>query len=116
MEEIRETAQVCYKAMPKSVRRLAKEFFNKIDDNGDKKKVRLDEFAAFMEEEGYEAINNTAFFEEINKNKNRELDFNDVKTLYYILQSGRPLCGCCRKLIVGIHKGLPGGDAQKNQA
>ncbi|CAL5347509.1 unnamed protein product [Camellia sinensis] len=26
-------------------------------------------------------MNNTAFFEEINKNKNRELDFDDVKTL-----------------------------------
>ncbi|KAL7177567.1 hypothetical protein ACSBR2_030844 [Camellia fascicularis] len=114
MEEIRETAQVYYKAVPKKVRKLAKEFFKKMDDNRDGK-VSLAEFAGFMGEEGYEAMNNLAFFEEINKNKNGELDFDDVKTLYYIIQSGRPLCGCCRKLIVGIHKGLPVGDVQKNQ-
>ncbi|CAL5413654.1 unnamed protein product [Camellia sinensis] len=159
MEEIQETAQVYYKAVSKKVRKLAKEFFNKMDDNGDGK-VSLAEFTGFMGEEGYEAMNNPDFFEGINKNINGEFDFDDVKTLYYILQSGRPLCGCCRKLIVGMyftcvkcfscdtqsfclhpacfgrgkyvhkhfdfldnyallesvrHKGLPSGDAQKNQ-
>ncbi|GMP77623.1 hypothetical protein CsSME_00033837 [Camellia sinensis var. sinensis] len=158
MEEIRETAQFYYKAMPKNVRKLAKKLLKKMDDNGDGN-VSLTEFTGFMGE-GYEAMNNPAFFEEINKNKNGELDFDDVKILYYILQSGRPLCGCCRKSIVEMyftcvkcfscdtksfylhptcfcrgkyvhkhydfldnyallesirHKGLPGGDAQKNQ-
>ncbi|KAL7229550.1 hypothetical protein ACSBR2_008123 [Camellia fascicularis] len=39
MEEIRKVAQVCYKAMPKKARKLAKEFFKKMDDNGDGKKL-----------------------------------------------------------------------------
>ncbi|GMP24115.1 hypothetical protein CsSME_00001505 [Camellia sinensis var. sinensis] len=102
MEEIRETAQVYYKAMPKKARKLAKEFFKKMDDNEDGK-ASLTEFAGLMGEEGYEAMNNPTFFEEINKNKNGELDFDNVKTLYYIIQSGRPMCGCCRKLIVGMY-------------
>ncbi|KAI8030587.1 hypothetical protein LOK49_LG01G01329 [Camellia lanceoleosa] len=102
MEEKRETAQVYYKAMPKKARKLAKEFFKKMDDNGDTK-VSLIKFAGLMGEEGYEAMNNPTFFKEIIKNKNGELDFDDVKTLYYIIQSGRPMCGCSRKLIVGMN-------------
>ena len=67
--------------MPKKVRKLAKEFFMKMDDNGEGK-VSLAKFAGFIGEDGYEALNNPAFFEEINKNKNGVLDFDDVKTLY----------------------------------
>ncbi|CAL5413658.1 unnamed protein product [Camellia sinensis] len=102
MEEIRETAQVYYKVVFENVRSLAKEFFKKMDDNRDGK-VSLAKFAGFMAEAGYPAMNNPSFFEEINKNKNGELDFDDVKTLYYILQNGRPLCGCCRKFIVRMY-------------
>ncbi|KAI8003458.1 hypothetical protein LOK49_LG08G02582 [Camellia lanceoleosa] len=102
MESIRQTAQVYYKTMPGNVRSLAKEFFKKMDRNEDGK-VSMAEFAGFMAEVGYVAMNNTSFFEEINKNKNGELDFDDVKTLYYILESGRPLCGGCRKFIKGMY-------------
>ncbi|GMP77629.1 hypothetical protein CsSME_00033841 [Camellia sinensis var. sinensis] len=102
MEEIPETAQVYYKVVFENVRSLAKEFFKKMDDNRDGK-VSLAKFAGFMAEAGYPAMNNPSFFEEINKNKNGELDFDDVKTLYYILQNGRPLCGCCRKFIVRMY-------------
>lgn len=102
MEDIRAAAQVYYNTLPKAGRDLVKGFFQKMDDNGDGK-VSLAEFAGFMAEEGHEDVNNPTFFEEINKNKNGELDLDDVKTLYYILHSGRPLCGCCRKLIVEMY-------------
>ncbi|KAL7209822.1 hypothetical protein ACSBR1_031396 [Camellia fascicularis] len=128
MEEIQEIAQFYYKAVPKNVRKLAKKFLKKMDDNGDGK-VSLTEFTGFMGE-GYEAMNNPAFFEEINKNKNGELDFDDVKIFcdtksFYL----HPTCFCRGKyvhkhydfldnyaLLESIrHKGLPDGDAQKNQ-
>ncbi|KAI8003452.1 hypothetical protein LOK49_LG08G02584 [Camellia lanceoleosa] len=84
MEEVRETAQVYYKVVSENVMSLAKEFFKKMDDNRDGK-VSLVEFAGFMVEAGYAAMNNPSFFEEINKNKNRELDSTMSRhcTTYY---------------------------------
>ncbi|PSS24039.1 RAS guanyl-releasing protein like [Actinidia chinensis var. chinensis] len=102
MEEMRQTAMTYYKTVPKHVKKLADEFFSAMDDNRDGK-ISLHEFAAFMSEQGYDAMNNQSFFDQINKNKSGNLDFEDVITLFYILKSGRPLCGGCRKLIEGLY-------------
>ncbi|KAI8003450.1 hypothetical protein LOK49_LG08G02588 [Camellia lanceoleosa] len=87
MEEIRETAQVYYKAMPKKVGKLVEEFFKKMGDNGDGK-VSFAQFAGFIGEEDYEAMNNPTFFEEINKNKAESMVSTMSKrcTTYYTME------------------------------
>ncbi|KAL7177557.1 hypothetical protein ACSBR2_030841 [Camellia fascicularis] len=102
MEEIRNAAQIYYETAPKDVKRLARDLFEKMDSNKDGK-VSPDEFARFMTEGEYVAMNNPTFFKKINKNKNRKLDFDDVKTLCYILVSRRPLCDGCREFIEGMY-------------
>ncbi|KAL1535640.1 hypothetical protein AAHA92_28397 [Salvia divinorum] len=101
MEELREIAKAHYEASPPRVQTLADEFCRSMDSDGDGR-VDLSEFLAFMRHEGYLYMQNPSFFDELDVDGNGTLDFSEVMTLYYIIRSGRPFCGCCAKFIPGV--------------
>ncbi|KAL7253844.1 hypothetical protein ACSBR1_008231 [Camellia fascicularis] len=101
MEEIRKVAQVYYKAMPKKSRKLAKEFFKKMDDNGDGKKLIVGMHFTCVKCSSCDpksfCLHPTCFGRGKYVHKHSDFLVN-----YALLKSIR-------------HNGLPGGDAQKNQ-
>lgn len=80
---------------------------------GNDERVALHEFLEFMRQKSYKQclmmnqldvdqfMNTAEFFRKLDKDK-KGLDFSDVKTLYYIIQSGRPFCKGCGEFIAGM--------------
>ncbi|KAL8026483.1 hypothetical protein ABFX02_14G030300 [Erythranthe guttata] len=93
MERLRAIADAHYRASPPAAKALAYEFFKTLDSDGDGRSIK--EFLSLMKEQGRVRLANPYFFRELDSNGNGSLDFWEVLTLYYIVKSGRPLCGRC---------------------
>nr|GEX26319.1 retrovirus-related Pol polyprotein from transposon TNT 1-94 [Tanacetum cinerariifolium] len=73
--------------------------FNHIRDG----RVELKEFFEFMRAKGRCEMTNFSFFKQLDKDGNGTLDFWEVMTLYYIVNSGRPFCDHCKKFITSTY-------------
>ncbi|KAG6393451.1 hypothetical protein SASPL_147693 [Salvia splendens] len=101
MEEIREIAKALHRASSPQVQKLATEFCQAMDSDGDGR-VDLSEFLTFMTEVGFSYKKTPSLFDELDVDSDGTLDFFEVMTLLYIIKSGRPQCDCCEKLIPGV--------------
>ncbi|KAL7251375.1 hypothetical protein ACSBR1_013253 [Camellia fascicularis] len=81
--------------------KLAQEFFNALDKDGDGK-VQIHEFLGFTREQGLTKMSNRHLFDTLDKDGNGSLDFLEVMCLFYIVKSGRPFCGGCGCFIPDI--------------
>lgn len=78
---------------------------------GHNERVALHEFLEFMRQKVYkrvlynnldlEFMSTPEFFRKLDKDK-KGLDFSDVQTFYYIIQSGRPFCKGCGEFMEGM--------------
>ncbi|XP_071705800.1 uncharacterized protein [Rutidosis leptorrhynchoides] len=102
MKELTKIAEGYYRATTNEVRKSALEFFNAMDDDGDGKIDKM-EFIKFMRDQGYYQMKNSSFFNQLDLDGNGTLDFNEVRTLYYIVKSGRPFCDFCDKFITSTY-------------
>ncbi|KAL1561685.1 hypothetical protein AAHA92_04359 [Salvia divinorum] len=98
MEELRAIAEAHFKASSEKTQAKAKQFFTSIDSDGDGK-VELSEFSSFMSQKGYKLTGNPDFFKKQDMDGKGSLDFWEVMTLNYVIQSGRPFCDCCGDFI-----------------
>ncbi|XP_047951614.1 uncharacterized protein LOC125196978 [Salvia hispanica] len=98
MEELRAIAVAHFKASSEKTQSKAKQFFTAMDSDGDGK-VEMSEFSSFMSKKGYKLTGNPDFFKKLDMDGNGSLDFWEVMTLNYIIQSGRPFCDCCGDFI-----------------
>ncbi|KAJ9700812.1 hypothetical protein PVL29_006230 [Vitis rotundifolia] len=51
---------------------------------------------------GYGLMNNSRFFQELDRDGNGRLDFNEFLTLFYIIKSRRPFCDGCEIFLKGL--------------
>ncbi|KAI8537550.1 hypothetical protein RHMOL_Rhmol09G0032900 [Rhododendron molle] len=101
MEELIKTAKIYYGSSP-AVRDAAHKFFEDMDHDKDGK-VSLHEFLEFMKQEGHTKMSSRDFFKTLNRKGSRTLDFTEVLTLFYIIQSGRPFCHGCDVFVAGTY-------------
>ncbi|PIN00980.1 hypothetical protein CDL12_26517 [Handroanthus impetiginosus] len=101
MKELQEIAKAHYRAGSKEVQALAHKFFKTLDTDGDGT-VSCSEFLAFMRQEDYLQMHSPLFFQHIDHDGNKTLDFFEVMTLYYIIKSERPFCDSCGHFIPDI--------------
>ncbi|XVE65813.1 hypothetical protein DITRI_Ditri08aG0029500 [Diplodiscus trichospermus] len=103
MDEIRATALAYYEKLPQPQKQQAQEFFRSMDGNRDGK-VDLQDYITGLKQLGLTTVANIGFFKELDKNGNGCLDFDEVKTLFYLIQSGRfVFCGGCGEFLKGVH-------------
>ncbi|XVE65804.1 hypothetical protein DITRI_Ditri08aG0028800 [Diplodiscus trichospermus] len=103
MDEIRATALAYYANLPDSQKQKAKKFFKSMDRDGNKK-VGLQEYLAELRKRGVTTLTNISFFKELDEDGNGSLDFNEVMTLFYLIESRRIVfCGGCGEFLKGIH-------------
>ncbi|KAH6770278.1 hypothetical protein C2S52_015081 [Perilla frutescens var. hirtella] len=101
MEELRKIAKAYYRSGSPEVQESGYEFFKSMDTDGDGRVDRA-EFLEFMRKEGYSHMRKDSFFDDLDNDGNGNLDFSEVMTLYYIIRSGRPFCGRCKKFLPGV--------------
>ncbi|KAK2968670.1 hypothetical protein RJ640_001573 [Escallonia rubra] len=71
------------------------------DGNG---KIDKHEFVTFMStQEGYSRVGDPHFFNRLDTDGNKTLDFAEVMTLLYIVKSGRPFCKRCSDFINDVY-------------
>ncbi|OMO95426.1 Calcium-binding EF-hand [Corchorus olitorius] len=103
MDEIRETALAYYAKLPESKKEEASEFFRSMDTNGDGK-INVREYTAGLNRLGKTGINNVGFFKELDRDGNGTLDFEEVMTLFYLIESGRIYyCDGCGAFLKGVY-------------
>ena len=113
MKELRQIAMAYCRTTSEDIKE--KEKIRKLFSSmhyGNHERVALHEFLEFMRQKSYrqliysnldlEFMNTPEFFRKLDKDKKGSLDFSDVKTLYYIIQSGRPFCKGCGEFIAGM--------------
>ncbi|OMO95401.1 Calcium-binding EF-hand [Corchorus olitorius] len=88
MEEVRETAITYYEHLSQSQKDEAKKLFKWLDSDGDGK-INVEEFMAWGEKRGFKSTWSERLFNELDKDENGTLDFDDVLTLFYLNKSGR---------------------------
>ncbi|KAL5542435.1 hypothetical protein UlMin_010145 [Ulmus minor] len=103
MEELRQLAFTYHAAATKEVQEVVEEFFKEMDPD-DHGCVEFEEFSAYMEAIGCQNLSSKEFFDLLKQPGNEELYAEDVITLFYIINSGRPFCGGkCRKFVEGMY-------------
>ncbi|KAK9182500.1 hypothetical protein WN944_025645 [Citrus x changshan-huyou] len=99
MEALRKVALAYYNSGTDEERRLFNQFFQSMDKDGNRR-VSYREFADFMSLQAHdENMRTRDFFDKLNINRSGGLDSMEVLTLYYILKSGRPICGQCKTFV-----------------
>ncbi|KAK9288162.1 hypothetical protein L1049_016611 [Liquidambar formosana] len=94
MQKIRQTVMAYYDTGVEEHKQLTKDFFDSMDANRDGK-VSLDKYLQFLCEQGYTHLKSRNFFNELDRNHDGTLDFEEVLSLYYIIQTERPFCDGC---------------------
>ncbi|OMO68999.1 Calcium-binding EF-hand [Corchorus capsularis] len=106
MDEFQETALAYYANLPKSKKEEAIEFFRSLDRNGDGK-ISIQEYKAALTEAGAGATDIAAslgLFKELDNDGNGTLDFDEVMTLFYLMESGRGYsCDGCGAFLKGVY-------------
>ncbi|KAL9410481.1 hypothetical protein AB3S75_044279 [Citrus x aurantiifolia] len=99
MEALSKVALAYYNSGTDEERRLFNLFFLSMDQDGNSR-VSYREFSNFMSLEAHDDNMRTRhFFNQLDIDRSGGLDFKEVLTLYYILKSGRPICGQCKIFI-----------------
>ncbi|KAK9182492.1 hypothetical protein WN944_025637 [Citrus x changshan-huyou] len=99
MEALRKVALAYYNSGTDQERSLFNQFFQSMDKDGNRR-VSYREFSDFMSQKAHdENMRTRDFFNQLDIDRSGGLDFNEVLTLYYILKSGRPICGQCKIFI-----------------
>ncbi|XWS53732.1 hypothetical protein CRYUN_Cryun10bG0025800 [Craigia yunnanensis] len=98
MEELREIAKAYLAVASNDIKESSKNFFRAMDSNSDTK-VSLHEFLEFMRQERYRELRSSDLFKKLCRRNSKDLEFEDVMTLYYVIQSGRPFCNGCDEFI-----------------
>ncbi|KAH9683009.1 calcium-binding EF-hand family protein [Citrus sinensis] len=99
MEALSKVALAYYNSGTDEERRLFNLFFLSMDQDGNRR-VSYREFSNFMSLEAHDDNMRTRdFFNQLDIDRSGGLDFKEVLTLYYILKSGRPICGQCKIFI-----------------
>ncbi|OMO95316.1 hypothetical protein COLO4_15987 [Corchorus olitorius] len=104
LQQLRKMAEAYYESASRKVKKAADTFFKEMDFD-DNEVVELSEFMEFMREEPNIAVQYTSchFFHFLCKLNKNHLDFLDVMTLFYIIQSGRPFCATCGDFIMDTY-------------
>ncbi|OMO53830.1 hypothetical protein CCACVL1_28300 [Corchorus capsularis] len=104
LQLLRKLAEAYLEAASAKVKEAAETFFKEMDIDGNGV-VELSEFMEFMREEPSIATEykSRSFFESLCKINQKKLDFLDVMTLFYIIQSGRPFCATCAEFITDTY-------------
>ncbi|XP_006489250.2 uncharacterized protein LOC102613415 [Citrus sinensis] len=99
MEALSKVALAYYNSGTDEERRLFNQFFQSMDKDGNGR-VSYREFSDFMSQKAHdENMRTRDFFNQLDIDRSGGLDFKEVLTLYYILKSGRPICGQCKIFI-----------------
>ncbi|ESR33029.1 hypothetical protein CICLE_v10005927mg [Citrus x clementina] len=99
MEALRKVALAYYNSGTDQERSLFNQFFQSMDKDGNGR-VSYREYSDFMSQKAHdENMRTRYFFNQLDIDRSGGLDFNEVLTLYYILKSGRPICGQCKIFI-----------------
>ncbi|KAK9179504.1 hypothetical protein WN943_028706 [Citrus x changshan-huyou] len=99
MEALSKVALAYYNSGTDEERRLFNLFFLSMDQDGNGR-VSYREYSDFMSLEAHDDNMRTRdFFNQLDIDRSGGLDFKEVLTLYYILKSGRPICGQCKIFI-----------------
>ncbi|OMO53827.1 hypothetical protein CCACVL1_28297 [Corchorus capsularis] len=98
--ELRKMALAYYQVASGQMKATFEKLFKGMDFNDDGE-VELCEFMEFMRDQPTieEQYKSRSFFELLCKTNQKNLDFMDVMTLFYIIQSGRPFCATCAEFI-----------------
>ncbi|KAF9661084.1 hypothetical protein SADUNF_Sadunf19G0031000 [Salix dunnii] len=103
MEEIRRVAEAYYKHLPEKDKKVLKNKFNAMDKNGDKQISRR-EYMEYFKKGKAKGFNQKRIFRALDKDKNRSLNFEEAKVLFYIMESGRAIiCMSCKKFMAGAY-------------
>ncbi|KDP33328.1 hypothetical protein JCGZ_12877 [Jatropha curcas] len=104
MEEISETAKAYYANLSEKQKRLAKDFFNEMDKDGDGK-ITFDEYEQRIKpKKGFNPIASSDFFRKLDKDGNGTLDFDEFVTLHYICATRRVFyCDECRVFLDRVY-------------
>ncbi|KAI4318182.1 hypothetical protein L6164_025985 [Bauhinia variegata] len=97
MEEAHQVAEAIFENLPK---RKAEELLKSIDKNGDDK-ISVEELKGYLKKADLKAMAKSNIFSLIDRNKDGYLQFDEVVTLSYVINSSRPVCNHCKKLIPG---------------
>ncbi|KAL5542408.1 hypothetical protein UlMin_010118 [Ulmus minor] len=104
MEELRQMALAYHSVATQAIKDLVKEFYKEMDPkvNGH---VKFKEFSAYMETNGFENLSSDEFFDLLKHPGDEGLSHDNVITLFYIINSKRPVCGGekCGKFVTGMY-------------
>ncbi|KAI9078751.1 hypothetical protein K1719_039209 [Acacia pycnantha] len=92
MEDIRRAAKAAYENFTEEEKREMESEFRSMDKDGDGK-IDHHEFLAHSDQ------HTQSFFNLLDQNHDGVLDFDELKTLGYIISSGRPFCAACKEFI-----------------
>ncbi|KAI4353682.1 hypothetical protein L6164_002613 [Bauhinia variegata] len=103
MEEIRQAALAYFNNLSEKEKKIAHNFFKKMDADKDGN-ISLDEYLKYLKKKGFPEISNPKIFQELDKDNNGCLDFEEAITLFYVCASGRPLfCKACQDFLKGFY-------------
>ncbi|XVE65805.1 hypothetical protein DITRI_Ditri08aG0028900 [Diplodiscus trichospermus] len=103
MDEIRATVSAYYANLPQSRKQEAQKFFRSMDTDGDEK-VDLQEYLAGLRKLGLTTLTDISFFKELDRDGNGSLDFDEVLTLFYLIETGRIVfCAGCGEFLKGVY-------------
>ncbi|KAI4353681.1 hypothetical protein L6164_002612 [Bauhinia variegata] len=103
MEQIRQAAFAYFNNLSEKEKKIAHKFFKKIDADKDGN-ISLDEYLKYLKKKGFPEISNPKIFQELDKDNNGSLDFEEAITLFYVCASGRPLfCKACQDFLKGFY-------------
>ncbi|XP_058099928.1 uncharacterized protein LOC131244315 [Magnolia sinica] len=100
MDDLRLASIACYNAGSRKEQKLAKKVFEAMDADGNGK-VSVAEFSNFASKLGLKGFDKN-FFNQIDKDKNGFLDFEEALLFYYIITT-RPFCDMCGQLIMDMY-------------
>ncbi|KAL1204632.1 hypothetical protein V5N11_010736 [Cardamine amara subsp. amara] len=96
MDELHEAAQAYYNNCTPEQQRLAWEFFKAMDVDGDGR-VSLQEYSHFLCQTSGLAWVHPEMFRELDRDRDGQLDFWEVLTLYYVARTRTISCRHCRR-------------------
>ncbi|KAL5542388.1 hypothetical protein UlMin_010098 [Ulmus minor] len=104
MEELRQMALAYNSAATQEIKDLVQEFYKEMDPEGNGH-VKFKEFSAYMEMNGCENLSSDEFFDLLKHPGDEGLSRDNVITLFYIINSKRPVCGGekCGKFVTGMY-------------
>ena len=102
MESMRRLAKIYYDVGEEGLRNKANKFFDSMDTKRDGK-ISLQEYLGFMASNHDGPLRHPEWFHILDKEKKGSLSREDVRTLYYMINSGRPFCIGCGEFVGTVY-------------